>query len=88
MEFMDLNIRFSTTLVIDIMLYYVYRHSTAQIGNRHYVLPTVSLSKTNIHTSGKKPIIFATDDGASKGTILYGISSPLKAASDLFIFFI
>lgn len=39
-------------------------------------------------TSGKKPIVFATDDGASRGTILYGISSPLRAASDLFILLI
>jgi hypothetical protein len=48
----------------------------------------VSKPKVHIHTSGKNPIIFATEDGASRGTMLYGISSPLKAASDLFIFFI
>ena len=47
-----------------------------------------SQTKANTHTSGKKPIMFVTDDGASRGTMLYGISSPLKAASDLFIFLI
>ena len=67
---------------------YVLRHSTAQIGNRGYVLENVTQTKANTHTSGKKPIMFVTDDGASRGTMLYGISSPLKAASDLFIFLI
>lgn len=37
------------------------------------------------HTSGKNPTMFVKE-GASSGTILYGVYSPPSVASDFFIF--